>query len=214
MEIDHVVLVARTRDDAEDVLSKAGLAIARGRAIPGLGVSNLVVPLGKTLLEITYPNGEPAAAGAPPLIELHQKAFAAYPSEPLIPKAWLVQVEDEGRLRELAATNDIAVTEAPAQGPGYPPYTLAGFAATLDRPWLPMLIHWPVPEHERPAALTTPHRRRPVGIIGVDVAGPAEEIRRWCGELPRGLRSVPGTAGPQRVEVGFADGTSLTLGIS
>jgi hypothetical protein len=82
MEIDHVVLVARTRDDAEDVLSKAGLAIARGRAIPGLGVSNLVVPLGKTLLEITYPNGEPAAAGAPPLIELHQKAFAAYPSEP------------------------------------------------------------------------------------------------------------------------------------
>jgi hypothetical protein len=125
-----------------------------------------------------------------------------------------VQVEDEGRLRELAATNDIAVTEAPAQGPGYPPYTLAGFAATLDRPWLPMLIHWPVPEHERPAALTTPHRRRPVGIIGVDVAGPAEEIRRWCGELPRGLRSVPGTAGPQRVEVGFADGTSLTLGIS
>jgi hypothetical protein len=48
MEIDHVVLVARTRDDAEDQLSKAGLAIARGRTIPGLGVSNLVVPLGKT----------------------------------------------------------------------------------------------------------------------------------------------------------------------
>jgi Glyoxalase-like domain len=212
MEIDHVVFAARTRDDVEALLSQAGLAIARGRTIPGVGLSNLVVPLGETLLEITYPNGEPAAAGAPPLLELHQKAVAARPADRLIPIAWVVLVEDEARLRELATANGMPVAEAPAEGPGFPPYTLAGFGATFDRPWLPLLIHWPVPALERPAALTAPHGRRPIGIVGIEVAGPADEITRWCGEQPRGLRTVPGTAGPQRVEVGFADGTTLTLG--
>ncbi len=137
MEIDHVVFAARTKADAEQALSRAGLSIARGRTIPGLGLSNLVVPLGQGLLEIHYPNGEPPAPGAPPLLELDRKALAAHPSSPLIPVAWLVLVEDEARLRDLAAANDAPVSETPSEGPGYPPYTLAGFPATIGRPWLP-----------------------------------------------------------------------------
>ncbi|OAH12839.1 VOC family protein [Streptomyces jeddahensis] len=214
MEIDHVVLAARTKADAEQAFSRAGLGIARGRTIPGVGLSNLVVPLGQALLEITYPNGELAAPGAPPLLEIHRRALAAHPSEPLVPVAWLVLVEDEQRLRELAAENHAPVTESPAEGPGFPPYTLAGFGVTFDRPWLPYLIHWPVPEAERPAALSAPHRRQPTGITSILVAGPADDIQRWCGGRPPGLHTVPGTAGPLRFEVGFVDGTSLTLGIT
>ncbi|MGK5692893.1 VOC family protein [Streptomyces sp. URMC 128] len=137
MEIDHVVLAARSRADAEQVLNQAGLGIARGRTIPGLGLSNLVVPLGQGLLEIHYPNGEPPAPGAPPLLELDRKALAAHPSEPLVPMAWLVLIEDASRLRDLAAANDAPVSEAPSEGPGFPPYTLAGLPRPSAGPGCP-----------------------------------------------------------------------------
>lgn len=210
MEIDHVVLAARTKDEAEQVLSRAGLGIARGRTIPGLGLSNLVVPLGQGLLEIHYPNGEPPAPGAPPLLEFDREALAAHPLEPLVPMAWLVLMEDEQRLHELAAANDAPILDAPADGPGFPPYTLAGFGSNFDRRWLPCLIHWP----EGSPALSAPHRRQPLGITRIDVAGPEDDIRRWCGGTPRVLHTVPGTAGPLRVEIGFADTTTLTLGLT
>lgn len=211
MEIDHVVLAARTKADAEEVLSQAGLGIARGRTIPGLGLSNLVVPLRPgQLLEILHPNGEQPVPGAPPLLEFNTEALAAHPSAALVPMAWLVLLEDELRLRELAATNDLSVQEVPADGPGYPPYTLAGFGANFDRRWLPCLIHWP----EGSPPLAAEHRRRPVGITRLDVAGSADDVRRWCGGMPRGVRVVPGTAGPLQVEIGFADGAALTLGVS
>ncbi|MGW0840711.1 VOC family protein [Streptomyces sp. NPDC002787] len=134
MEIDHVVLAARTKADAEQVLSQAGLGIARGRTIPGLGLSNLITPLGQSLLEIHYPNGEPPAPGAPPLIEIDGKALAAHPSDSLVPVAWIVLVEDERRLRALAVENDAPVTEVPSEGPGFPPDTPTGFRATIGRP--------------------------------------------------------------------------------
>jgi hypothetical protein len=211
MEIDHVVLAARTKADAEQALRGAGLGVARGRVIPGVGLSNLVVPLKPgQLLEILYPNGEQAAEGAPPLLEFNREALAAHPSATMVPMAWLVLVDDEPRLRELAAINDLAVQEVPAQGPGYPPYTLAGFGANFDRRWLPCLIHWP----EGSPPLDAEHRRQPVGITRLDVAGSADDVQRWCGEMPQGVCVVPGTAGPLRVEIGFAGGAPLTLGIS
>lgn len=210
LEIDHVVLAARTKHDAEQVLHQAGLGIARGRVIPGLGLSNLVVPLGQGLLEIHYPNGQPPAPDAPPLLAFDTKALAAHPTAPLVPMAWLVLVEDERRLRDLAAANQVPVLEAPTEGPGFPPYLLAGYGANFDRRWLPVLIHWP----EGPPALSASHRRQPVGITRIDVAGPAEDIKRWCGGTPRGLHAVPGTGGPLRVEIGFVDGATLTLGLT
>jgi hypothetical protein len=210
LEIDHVVLAARTEADAEHVLSEAGLAAARGRVIPGLGLSNLVVPLRlDQSLEIHYPNGESPAPGAPPLLRFDQEAFAAHPSDLLIPVAWLMAV-DVQRLRERAATHEMSVIEAPAEGPGFPPYTLAGFGANFDRRWLPCLIHWP----EGPPVLSADHRRHPVGITGIEVSGSADVIEDWCGGEPSGLRTVPGETGPVRVEVGFADGPPVTLGVA
>ena len=211
MEIDHVVLAARTRADAEQVLDRAGLGVARGRNIPGLGVSNLVVPLRHgQLLEIHYPNGEDPSPDAPPLLSFDKEALAAHPSEPLVPMAWLVAIEDEQRLRTVAATNEMSVVEAPAEGPGFPPYVLAGFGANFDRRFLPCLIHWP----EGFTVLSASHRRQPSGITRIDVAGPAAVIEDWCGGMPNGLRTVPGTAGPLRVEVGFVHGPPLILGLA
>jgi hypothetical protein len=211
MEIDHVVLAARTRADAEQVLDRAGLGVARGRTIPGLGVSNLVVPLRHgQLLEIHYPNGEDPSPGAPPLLRFDKEALAAHPSEPLVPMAWLVAIVDEQRLRTVAATNEMSVVEAPAEGPGFPPYVLAGFGANFDRRFLPCLIHWP----EGFPALSASHRRQPAGITRIDVAGPAAVIEDWCGGMPNGLHAVPGTAGPLRVEVGFVHGPPLILGLA
>lgn len=211
MEIDHVVLAARTKADAEKVLGWAGLGVARGRTIPGLGLSNLVVPLRHgQLLEIHYPNGEVPAPGAPPLLEFDKEALAAHPSQPLVPMAWLVAVEEEQRLHELATTNEMSVVEVPAEGPGFPPYTLAGFGANFDRRWLPCVIHWP----DGPTTLTAAHRRQPLGITRIDVAGPADGIEGWCGGRPNGLRAMPGTAGPLRVEVDFVDGAPVMLGLA
>lgn len=211
MEIDHVVLAARTRADAEQVLNEVGLGVARGRTIPGLGLSNLVVPLRRgQLLEVHYPNGENPAPGAPPLLEFDREALAAHPSEPLVPMAWLVAIEDGRRLREVAEGNKMSVVDAPAEGPGFPPYTLAGFGANFDRRFLPCLIHWP----EGHPDLSATHRRQPAGISRIDVAGPADVIEAWCGGRPDGLRAAPGTAGPQRVEVGFVAGPPAVLGLS
>lgn len=209
MEIDHVVLAARTRADAEQVLGRAGLGVARGRTVPGLGLSNLVVPLRHgQVLEIHCPNGEAPAPGAPPLLEFDREALAAHPSAPLVPMAWLVVVEDERRLRDLAETNEMSVVDVPAEGPDHPPYTLAGFGQNFDRRYLPCLIHWP----QGNAVLSAAHRRRPVGITGIEVAGPADVIEGWCGGRPSGLHTVSGVAGPLRVEVGFEDGEPLLLG--
>ncbi len=211
MDIDHVVFAARSRADAVQVLDRAGLGVARGRTIPGLGLSNLVVPLRHgQLLEIHYPNGETPKPGAPPLLEFDTKALAAHASELLVPMAWLVVVEDEMRLRGLAATHEMSVIQAPAEGPGFPPYTLAGFGANFDRRFLPCLIHWP----EGHPTLSAQHRHRPVGITRIDVAGPADVIEDWCGGRPHGLRALPGVAGPLRVDVGFADGAPLMLGLA
>ncbi|ANS63545.1 hypothetical protein SLINC_1321 [Streptomyces lincolnensis] len=44
------------------------------------------------------------------------------------------------------------------------------------------------------------------------MAGPADVIESWCGGKPSGLHTVPGVAGPLRVEVGFEDGEPLLLG--
>lgn len=209
MEIDHVVLAARSREEAEQALAQAGLAVARERVIPGLGLSNLVVPLRHgQILEIHYPNGETPAAGAPPLLEFDQEALAAHPTDLLIPMAWLVVIEDEDRLREQAAIHDMPVLEVPAEGPAFPPYILAGFGANFERRYLPCLIHWP---NDHPA-LAAPHRRAPVGITRIEVAGPPDVITTWCGDRPNGLHTLPGTTGPQRVEVAFADGTRHTFG--
>ncbi len=210
MEIDHVVLATRSKEEAEEALDRAGLGVARGRVIPGLGLSNLVVPLRHgQLLEVHYPNGENPAPGAPPLLRFDMEALDAHPSQTLIPVAWLVAVEEEGRLRELAARHEMSLIEAPAEGPGFPPYLLAGFGQNFERRFLPCLIHWP----EGFPPLEAEHRREPVGITGIDVAGPAEVIEDWCGTKPEGLRTVPGTTGPLRVEVGFVGGESVTLGI-
>ncbi len=214
VELDHVVLAARDRATAERVLGDAGLGIARGRVIPGLGLSNLVVPLGRSCLEVHYPNGETPAPGAPPLRDLDRAALDAHPTVPLVPVAWLVLIDDDARLREVAAANGAPVSEVASTGPGYPPYVLGGFGVTFDRPWLPALIHWPVPYSERPAALDAPHTRRPEGIAGIEVSGPADDIRSWCGGTPVGLRTGPGTAGPLSVEVGLADGTTVRFGVA
>lgn len=213
MHLDHVVLAARSRADAEAELRRVGLGVARGRELPGLGLSNLVVPLGTALLEVHYPNGRSPAADAPPLLAIDRAALDAAPTAPLVPVAWIVAYEDEARLRSLAAAHDAPVLEAPDEGPGFPPYVLAGFGATFDRPWLPALIHWPVPAAERPAALTAPHRRRPTWVVGLDVAGPRDDITRWCGGLPDGVRCHPGRTGPRAVEIGFGDGATATLGV-
>ncbi|SEG82160.1 Glyoxalase-like domain-containing protein [Nonomuraea solani] len=212
MEIDHVVLAARSREQAVQALSTHGLAVARGRVIPGFGVSNLVVPLGRSSLEIHYPNGEVPDPALPPIAAAQRKALDTFP-EPLVPVAWLVGFEDVESLRRLASLNNLSVSDIPEEGPGYPAYTLAGFGPNMVRRWLPALIHWPVPYEERPHALSAPHTSRPTGIVGLDIAGTQEDVEQWCGGLPSGVRVVKGDAGPLRVSIGFDDGVSITLGV-
>lgn len=212
MHIDHVVLAARGRDEAEEALTAVGLGVARERIVDGFGLSNLVVPLGESMLEITYPNGEEVDPALPPFADRHRAALEAH-SEPLVPVAWLVRYDQEAELRRRAESNALPVAEIPALGPGHPAYLLASSGANVDRPWLPSLICWQAPPEEWPATLSAPHTRKPTGIIGVDIAGPLAEIESWCGGLPEGARVVLGRQGPRRVYVGFVEGPRATLGL-
>ncbi|GAB3228662.1 hypothetical protein GCM10027447_21110 [Glycomyces halotolerans] len=57
---------------------------------------------------------------------------------------------------------------------------------------VPRPIHWPggLP------LLEAEHRRAPVGMDGIEAAGPADLIEDWCGAKPEVLRTVPGSSGP------------------
>lgn len=209
LDIDHIVLAARDQAAAERELDRAGLGIAGGRTIPGLGLSNFIVPLNSTqFLEIHYPNGEDPVPGAPPLLEFDRQALAAHPNVVLTPMAWLVQINQPERLQELAAANSETVMEIKSEGEGLPSYSLVGFGANFKRRWLPALIHWT----DGVPTLKANHKRQPTGIVQFDVAGPQAEIHDWCGGIPSGVQTVAGTDGPKRVEVGFLDGSKYVFG--
>ncbi|OJF14085.1 VOC family protein [Couchioplanes caeruleus] len=209
--LDHVVFAARSRDDAERALGETGLSVIAGRTMDGMGLSNVFIPLGSAMLEVHYPNGEPATAAGPPYAQIQRDALAAHPDVALLPVTWLVRFDDVERLREVSAADGCSVDEIPARG-AVPEFLLGGFGPALTRPWLPALIHWPQPPGERLAARTAPHTRRPSGELTLDVSGPAEEITAWCGGPPRGVVVHRGSAGPLRVHVGLADGGIAILG--
>ncbi|MGP4102638.1 hypothetical protein [Nonomuraea sp. KM90] len=79
MKIDHVVLAARTPEQAEQTLPEHGLGIARGRVPHGFGLSNLVGPLGQSSLEIHYPNGGEVDPALPPIGEARPRALDRVP---------------------------------------------------------------------------------------------------------------------------------------
>lgn len=210
--LDHVVFAARSREEADRALTRAGLATTPGRTIPGMGLSNVFVPLGPTMLEVHHPNGEPATADGPPYAEIERHLLAEHPDVLLLPVTWLVRFENVDRLREVSTRDGRPVHELPPSG-AVPAYVLGGFGAALERPWLPPLIHWPAPPEDRLAARPAPHRRQPSGELILDVSGPEQEIIDWCGGHPHGVRIVDGKSGPLRAHIAFVDGGSVAIGM-
>ncbi|MGC7102875.1 hypothetical protein ACPZ19_50125 [Amycolatopsis lurida] len=109
--LDHIVLAARRRKDIDAQLAELGLTPGSERAIPGTGLSNVVVAVGSQLLEIHYPDGTPVAEGAPPYARIQQQALAATPDTALVPVAWVVRYRTEGRLREVSTRVGYPVIE-------------------------------------------------------------------------------------------------------
>lgn len=211
--IDHVVLAARDRTSAEDVLADTGLGVGSSRLIPDAGLSNLVVPFGDSSLEIHYPNGEEPVAGAPPYLSAQRKALAAHPDAALVPVAWIVRYEDREWFRRAAEATGYPIPHSQDDEPDLPGYQLGGLGAGFERPWLPALIHWDMGRDSRPSARPAEHRREVVGTLGLEVSGPRQEIIDWCqGEVPD-LISHDGQRGLMRVHVHLADESPIILGI-
>ncbi|MDT0269022.1 VOC family protein [Streptomyces sp. DSM 44915] len=211
--LDHVVLAARDRAAIEEALAALGLRAGSGRAIPGAGLSNVMVAVGSQLLELHYPDGSPVAEGAPPYAQAQRAALAAHPDVPLVPVAWVVRYPSEAELRAASARVGYPVVEVPAEPPNEAPHLLGGLGAAFERPWLPALIHWSAAPHLPPTLVEDRGRGPNEGRLTLDVSGPADELRAWCGALPRRVEIGAGTAGPLRAWLRRPDGTSAALGL-
>ncbi len=194
----HVVLAARGRDDIECQLAELGLTVESSRVIPGTGLSNVVVAIGNQLLELHYPDGHPVEDGDPPYARVQREALDTHPDTVVVPVAWVVRYDTEDLLRTVSARTKYPVLEVPAEPPNETQYLLGGFGAAFERPWLPAFIHWPQPPH-LPPPLVGNYNGIPTGWISLDVSGPEDELRAWCGSIPCSVRIEAGNAGPLRV---------------
>lgn len=211
--LDHVVLAARSRADIDRQLTALGLTAGSGRAIPGTGLSNVVVAVGTQLLELHHPDGTPVEAGGPPYARVQQEALSAHPDTPLVPVAWLVRFATEELLRAVSARAGYPVAAIPPEPPNDAPYLLGGFGAAFERPWLPAFIHWSRPPH-LPPALVADHDRGPNdGRLGLDVSGPEDELGDWCGAIPADVTVEAGRAGPLRVRIHRTGADAATIGL-
>lgn len=197
--LDHVVLAARRREDIDTHLIELGLTAGSSRAIPGTGLSNVVVAVGSQLLEFHHPDGSPVAEGAPPYARVQRETLAAHPDASLVPVAWIVRYGTEAELREASARVGHPVIEVPAEPPNNAPYLLGGFGAAFERPWLPAFLHWSQPPHLPPTLAEDHGRTAQEGRLGLDVSAPDDAIVQWCGSVPADVRVEAGTAGLLRV---------------
>ncbi|MEJ3653298.1 hypothetical protein WEH80_18805 [Actinomycetes bacterium KLBMP 9759] len=211
--LDHIVLATRSRDDVDSLLTELGLAAGSGRSIPGAGLSNVVVAVGTQLLEFHYPDGGTIDEGSPPFARVQREALTAHPDVAAIPVAWLVRYPTEDLLRRASARVALPVIEVPAEPPNDAPYLLGGFGAAFERPWLPAFIHWPRFPHVPPPLVGDRDRGPNEGWLGLDVSGPEDELRAWCGSIPRGVTIEAGNAGPLRARIHHADTGSRTIGL-
>lgn len=210
--LDHVVLAARSRSDIDSQLAEIGLRPGSARAIPGAGLSNVVVAVGTQLLELHHPDGSAVAEDAPPYLRVQQEALEAHPDAAVVPVAWVVRFDTDEGLRTVSEAAGYPVLEIPAEPPNNAPYLMGGFGAAFERPWLPMFIHWPTPPHV-PPRLVADRDRTPTGRLGLDVSGPEVELRDWCGGVPSGVRIEAGHAGPLRVRIHGEGAESHVIGL-
>jgi Glyoxalase-like domain len=197
--LDHVVLAARSRDDIDEQLAELGLSVGSGRAIPGAGLSNVVVAVGTQLLELHYPDGSPVDEGGPPFAQVQQVALRANPDSALVPVAWLVRYATEDLLREASTRVGYPVMEIPPEPPNNAPYLLGGFGAAFERPWLPALIYWTRSPHLPPPLVDDLDSGPNEGWLSLDVSAPDNDVREWCGSIPSGVDLEAGLGGPLRV---------------
>lgn len=207
--VDHVVLAARDAAVLRSRLDTDGLAVSRGRTLTGMGLANVVVPLGTSMLELHHPTDEVPTPGPPPFQAIEQQALASIPDAVFAPVTWLVRVDTEEGIRDLAARNRVDVLEMTV---GDDTYLLAGFGVPLARPWIPMLIHWPPPPDRRMAADRAEHRVAPRGDLLVRVSAPSGEVEQWCGGVPAGATIVTGTLGVDEVTVPLVGGGTVRYG--
>ncbi|MFI1023315.1 VOC family protein [Streptomyces olivaceus] len=205
--LDHVVLAARSLDAIDDALAELGLTAGSGRAIPGSGLSNRMVAVGTQLLELHYPDGTPVAEDGPPYALTQRRALQAHPELTLVPVAFVVRYPTEDSLRAASEQAGYPVLEMPPEPPNGGAYLLGGLGAGFERPWLPAFIHWAQSPH-LPPALVDDHDRGPnEGRLTLDVSGPPDELRAWCGSAPEGVTVEEGVAGPLRVWIHRSEGT-------
>lgn len=210
--LDHVVVAARDRTSIEKLLSEAGLTAGSSRVIPGAGLSNIVVAVGTQLLEFHHPDGNEAAPGAPPFAQIQATVLAAHPEVDLIPVAWLIRFPTADLLRAASARVQCPVAEVPAEPPNNAAHLLGALGPAFTRPWLPAFLHWLDAPHV-PPRLADDHDGPVAGQIGLEVSGPEDELRDWCGGWPDGVSALPGRAGPQRVSVHRPGLPDLWIGV-
>ncbi|MFP5020337.1 VOC family protein [Pseudonocardia phyllosphaerae] len=210
-QLDHVVLATRSRADADTAIGDLGLTAGSRRALPGTGLSNVVVAVGSQLLEIHHPDGSEVTPDAPPYGRIEQRVLADRPDAFAAPVAWVLRLPTETALRETAERLGYPVVEIPAEPPNNAGHLLTGLGANLDRPWLPIFMHWVAPPHV-PPRLADATGEPPAGHLELEISAPEDALREWCPDLPDAVSVQPGRDGPLRVRIVLDDGTTHVLG--
>jgi hypothetical protein len=184
VHIDHVIYGTRDLDvAAARVETDLGLGAVAGGRHDGLGTHNRIVPLGDGSFIELLAIADEQEAKASPLGGALLGGIAH--GDGLL--GWAVAVED---VEGVAARLETSVSTVGRQGMTA---SLTGVPESLDEPYLPFFI-------QRGAARFAPDAE--LAISWIEVAGDAERLRRWLGEVELPVRVVDGRPGVRAVAIG------------
>jgi glyoxalase-like protein len=203
VEIDHVLIRVFDLDGAARVLdAEHGLASMRGGRHPGWGTANRIVPLGETYLELVTVVDEREAAGS---------SFGRWAAEAASgPMGWCVRPPS---LEAEAARLKLTVNSGsrPTASGELLTWRFAGFEQAAAEPALPFFIEWGDPSLF-PGRLAAEHRRGPVELTELVLAGDAGRIEQLLGPHRLLITVRPGAPGLERIVLSGSAGQLVLQG--
>ena len=193
LAVDH--LIYATPDPAAyaaRLLDEHGLASASGGRHSGHGTGNVIVPLGTAYLELVTVH-EPDIAETSPFGRWILKNVEAGGG----PIGWALRTDD---IETFVARHGVGAAPMARELPtGHLlSWRLTGLDRAIERPPLPIVLEWDVPEPDRPYRVPVEHRASPDGFSSIRLGGDPDVLREWLGEIPSEVgftTSEPGVLG-------------------
>jgi hypothetical protein len=200
LAIDHVILPARTLDEAASWMLEAhGLASVPGGRHEGHGTWNRIVPLGDAYLELLAVVDPTEAATSP----LGRWVLTVADHPPVI-SGLCLRTDDADAVAARLGLEPVPMTRRRPDG-AVLSWRLVGYDLMLSH-GLPFFVEWDVSPADHPGRASVQHRVEPTGWMEVTLTGDPATLRRHLGDHDMPVDIVDGPPGVARIRVGTETG--------